>query len=845
MALGEARIEIVPDVSGFEKALTSAVESAMASAKGAADDAASEIAGSFDNAATEAEASLSGVDGAGFAEASAAADSASSEVAGAFEGASATSDAALASVDGEGFSAAVSAADDAGQEIAQAMEQSADRSQRAFANADLGKTLQGAFAGAAVIGFTKSLIDAAEEGARARARIDQIASSMGEFGDNVAGVTDRIAAYADVTARSTGVDDDAIMAAQAKLLTFRNLTITADEVGGAFDRATMAAIDLAAAGFGSAESNAVQLGKALQDPIKGLTALARAGVTFTEAEKERIRTLVESNKIGEAQVLVLDAIEQQVGGTAAATATASDKMRVSFDQAAEGLGQALLPAMDMLANVVSSVTSLFLSLPEPVQKIVTIVGLASTGFYAASRALQGLGVAAATANKALGVIGLTLAAGIAIYQVYNGRKKEAAERTQAFVDALQAEEQGQKDATNALIARILADEDLLSIAGKLGRSQTDLANAIRGEMGPALKEQVDRIRELLGNYNFFGEENRALQKEFGLTRDEAERFIETIDEQSAAFVAAQAETERLAAAEAALAKISGDAGAQQERLAGLTRQNEAALLDAALAADDMNLSLEEQLAAADAAEQALYDLLNATLAQFNSELALEGQITQVNDALGEYALAQADATSGKLKGEEAARAIADAERNAAEQALSLAAAAARLAEDQAAASGETLTAAESARIQRDNLLMVASTLDPNSPLRKRLEAYITQLNTQIPRSIETRLDALINFRTTGALSSVFGGVIPRSAEGGVFSTPQTRIIAEAGQEAVIPITRPARAVELLESSGLADLVRSQGGGPAVMIGSATFASATDADLVAQRVNTALRARSFA
>jgi hypothetical protein len=259
----------------------------------------------------------------------------------------------------------------------------------------------------------------------------------------------------------------------------------------------------------------------------------------------------------------------------------------------------------------------------------------------------------------------------------------------------------------------------------------------------------------------------------------------------------------------------------------------------------MNLSLEEQQAAADAAEQALYDLLNATLAQFNSELALEGQITQVNDALGEYALAQADATSDKLKGEEAARAIAEAERTAAEQALSMAAAAARLAEDQAAASGETLTAAESARIQRDNLLMVASTLDPNSPLRKRLEAYITQLNTQIPRSIETRLDALINFRTTGALSSVFGGVIPRSAEGGVFSTPQTRIIAEAGQEAVIPITRPARAVELLESSGLADLVRSQGGGPAVMIGSATFASATDADLVAQRVNTALRARSFA
>jgi hypothetical protein len=178
----------------------------------------------------------------------------------------------------------------------------------------------------------------------------------------------------------------------------------------------------------------------------------------------------------------------------------------------------------------------------------------------------------------------------------------------------------------------------------------------------------------------------------------------------------------------------------------------------------------------------------------------------------------------------------------------MAAAAARLAEDQAAASGETLTAAESARIQRDNLLMVASTLDPNSPLRKRLEAYITQLNTQIPKDIETRIRAVLKVTPIDTTTKriMEGGIYaPNTAEGGVFSTPQTRIIAEAGQEAVIPITRPARAVELLESSGLADLVRSQGGGPAVMIGSATFASATDADLVAQRVNTALRARSFA
>jgi hypothetical protein len=60
--------------------------------------------------------------------------------------------------------------------------------------------------------------------------------------------------------------------------------------------------------------NAVALGKALNDPIKGISALTRNGITFTESEKERIKVLVESNKVGEAQNMILQAIETQVGG---------------------------------------------------------------------------------------------------------------------------------------------------------------------------------------------------------------------------------------------------------------------------------------------------------------------------------------------------------------------------------------------------------------------------------------------------------------------------------------------------------------------------------------------------
>ena len=40
------------------------------------------------------------------------------------------------------------------------------------------------------------------------------------------------------------------------------------------------------------DANSVQLGKALQDPVKGITALAKSGVTFTVAEKKMIKEMV-------------------------------------------------------------------------------------------------------------------------------------------------------------------------------------------------------------------------------------------------------------------------------------------------------------------------------------------------------------------------------------------------------------------------------------------------------------------------------------------------------------------------------------------------------------------------
>jgi len=234
-----------------------------------------------------------------------------------------------------------------------------------------------ALGGLAVAGA--KMVAAGEQAATANARIEQIATSMGLFGAETEKVTNRLVDLANEQARLTGVNQNTIKESQALLLTFKDIASSADEVGGAFDRATQLTLDMASAGFGSVTDNAKQLGKALNDPIAGLTALRRSGIQFTEAQQDQIRTLVESGQVLEAQNLILQEIENQVGGTAEATANSTDKMKVAFSQASESIGMALLPAVEALVPILIK----FSEFAAENRDIIIAVGAAIGGLSAA------------------------------------------------------------------------------------------------------------------------------------------------------------------------------------------------------------------------------------------------------------------------------------------------------------------------------------------------------------------------------------------------------------------------------------------------------------------------------
>jgi|694.fasta_scaffold19823_10 hypothetical protein len=205
----------------------------------------------------------------------------------------------------------------------------------------------------AVLRYVPTILNMGAESRKADIQLQFMLETMNGVSAETAATTKRMAAYADQVNKATGIDDEQVKAVQRKLLVFKSLRGTADELNGTFDRATQAAIDLAAGGFGSMETNAIKLGRVLENPIANLNALSRAGITFTEQEKRKIAQLIESGKQFEAQDLILKSIENRVSGLAEASATPFEKLQAQFEQIGDAIGEQMLGPLEEINKEVS------------------------------------------------------------------------------------------------------------------------------------------------------------------------------------------------------------------------------------------------------------------------------------------------------------------------------------------------------------------------------------------------------------------------------------------------------------------------------------------------------------
>lgn len=161
----------------------------------------------------------------------------------------------------------------------------------------------------------------------------------------------------------SGVDDQVIQSAENMLLTFTNVRNETGKSNKIFDRATLAALDMSVALGTDASKSAMMLGKALNDPVRGITALRRVGVTFTDQQVKQIKAMVKSGDTLKAQKMILRELNKEFGGSAAAAGKTWPAQWARFREELAGLGAeimtTMMPTFERMIGKLSNLTSWF------------------------------------------------------------------------------------------------------------------------------------------------------------------------------------------------------------------------------------------------------------------------------------------------------------------------------------------------------------------------------------------------------------------------------------------------------------------------------------------------------
>lgn len=224
--------------------------------------------------------------------------------------------------------------------------------------------------------FASGSIESFQAAESALADLSAVLESTG----GVAGVTmEQLQAHASELQKVTKFSDESVMAAQGMLLTFTQ--IGAD----VFPQATEAALDMAEKFGMDAAQASITLGKALNDPISGVTALRRIGVMLTDEQEEQIKQFMELGDVASAQAIILNELAVEVGGVARAmgetTTGKVEQFKNQLDDVKETIGAALIPVLLRFLEAITPLIEKFANASPEMQNFIIILGaiLAAAG----------------------------------------------------------------------------------------------------------------------------------------------------------------------------------------------------------------------------------------------------------------------------------------------------------------------------------------------------------------------------------------------------------------------------------------------------------------------------------
>ncbi len=232
------------------------------------------------------------------------------------------------------------------------MERGMDRTRRGLVGLGKAAAVSAAAVAAAGAAFAKVGLSEALDQEKVAARTANVIESMG----NRANVSaSQVADLAGRLQDTTGSADDVVQAGANLVLTFGNIRNAAGKGNDVFDQTVALANDMSVALGTGMEQASLQLGKALNDPARGLTQLRRVGVSFTEAQQAQVKALVASGDTMGAQKVILGELEKQFGGAAAAEGPLTEgtqALQRTFENVSESVMVRAIPALTTAVDLI-------------------------------------------------------------------------------------------------------------------------------------------------------------------------------------------------------------------------------------------------------------------------------------------------------------------------------------------------------------------------------------------------------------------------------------------------------------------------------------------------------------
>jgi hypothetical protein len=486
------------------------------------------------------------------------------------------------------------------------------------------------------------------------------------------------------------------------------------------------------------------------EPIKkfgiDLSAAAVGAYAVANGISASANSMTEAEKVTARYGLLMEStahMQDDFVNTSDGLANSQRILKAELENLRDEIGAGLLPIFQQVTSMVGNVVGAFSSLsPEVKTGIGTFAGLATAALGAAGALSFTAGQfikhrerfrtmfttvdngtrSLTTLGKAMGAVGVAVAAATVVLSVHNAKQKESEERSKAIAGALRAEnaERGeqldllaQSDEKVAVFVNALAD---------LGLTTDDVNQFLAdgtGELARMLA-QLERISRLDAT-----EQIKALQRELGLSQEEAAAY-------RLALLRLKPEIDELVDTEADRVAISADVAAVTGDITTATEDEADATKSAADSIKDKVAALRDSAQAYEESKQKIEDFIDAQRAAFDATFALERATWDAEDALMEYGKVVGDTESSE-------QAKIEAQREAEQAILDLAFQTAQSASDiNVANGGIAFSAEEMAARQVSALDGIIAYLGPDDPLRKRLEEY-RQALMDIPAVRDTKI----------------------------------------------------------------------------------------------------------